>query len=50
MNLALFGMVRIGSTNTARFSYQQQCPRNLQALWDQRFDRLSALLAELVEN
>jgi hypothetical protein len=50
MNFALFGIVRIGNKQKVPFPDQEQCARNLHAIWDQRFDRLSALLAQLAEN
>ncbi len=50
MNFALFGFVRIGNKQTARSPKQEQCAQDLHATWDQRFDRLSTLLAELAEN
>jgi hypothetical protein len=50
MNFALFGIVRIGSQPTPRFPTQEESARSLHAIWNQRFDRLSILLAQLAEN
>jgi hypothetical protein len=50
MNFALFGIVRIGNKPAPRLPDQKESARNLHAIWDQRFDRLSALLAQPTEN
>ncbi len=50
MNFALFGIVRIGNKPNPRFPNREESARNLHALWHQRFDRLTALLAQLPEN
>jgi hypothetical protein len=50
MNFALFGIVRIGNRPAPRLPDQKGSAQKLHAIWDQRFDRLSALLVQLAEN